>query len=238
DFVSEHIHDFLGIAEELESVLNFFEGTQKDIFKKACEATDLYNKNKNFIKDAELKKIDGQLKNIIEMPSPFSHIHELPELFDNFDNLHKTILENESEPIKQSINTDLRHVLEELDFDELKEEFEEIFKQRFRELEEKLINSQEISVIKGIREESNNLVIGCLSEVDKFIEETGNEEGEVTDPIPPKPKKKKKYLNIKTISHTTRLSIKNEDDIDYFVENLRKELKKELEDNDELDLSI
>lgn len=238
DFVSEHIHDFLGIAEELESVLNFFEGTQKDIFKKACEATDLYNKNKNFIKDAELKKIDAQIRNIIEMPSPFSHIHELPELFDNFDNLHQTILENESEPIKQSINTDLRHVLEELDSDELKEEFEDTFKQRFHELEDKLINSQEISVIKGIREESNNLVIGCLSEVDKFQEETGNEGEEVTGHTTLKPKKKKKYLNIKTISHTTRLSIKNEDDIDYFVENLRKELKKELKDIDEIDLSI
>gem|GEM_PF-6581567 len=45
-------------------------------------------------------------------------------------------------------------------------------------------------------------------------------------------------MNIKTISHTTRLSIKNEDDIDNFLENLRKELKKELEDNDEIDLSI
>ena len=238
DFVSEHIHDFLGIAEELESVLNFFEGPQKDIFKKACEATDLYNKNKNFIKDAELKKIDGQLRNIIEMPSPFSHIHELPELFDNFDNLHKTILENESEPIKQSINTDLRHVLEEIDSDELKEEFEETFKQRFRELQDKLINSQEISVIKGIREESNNLVNECLSEVAEFEPEPPKGNGQGTVKIAPKPKKKKKYLDIKNISHTNRLSIKNEDDIDYFVENLRIELKKELEDNDEIDLSI
>ncbi|MEN6294420.1 MAG: hypothetical protein ABFD07_20695, partial [Methanobacterium sp.] len=100
------------------------------------------------------------------------------------------------------------------------------------------INSQEISVIKGIREESNNLVIGCLSEVDKFREETDNEGEEVTCPTTPKPKKKKKYLNIKNISHTTRFSIKNEDDIDYFVENLRKELKKELKDNYEIDLSI
>ncbi len=238
DFVSEHREDFLGIAEELESVLNFFEGTQKEIFKKACEATDLYNKNKNFIKDAKLKKIDGQLRNIIEMPSPFSHIHELPELYDNFDNLHLKYLENESEPIKQSINTDLRHVLEELNSDELKEAFEESFKQRFRELEDKLINSQEISVIKGIREESNNLFNECLSEVAEFVPEPQNGDDNETVKIPPKPKKKKKYLNIKTISHTTRLSIKNEEDIDYFVENLRKELKKELEDNDEIDLSI
>lgn len=238
DFVSERKEDFLDIAEDLESILNFFEGAQKDIFKTACKVTDLYNKNKNFIKDPELKKIDGQIRNIIEMPNPFSHIHELPELYDEFDSLHQITLENESEPIKRGINADLNHVLEELDSDNLKLEFEETFKQRFYELEDKLINSQEISVIKGIREESNNLVIGCLSEVDKFREETDNEREEVTGPTTPKPKKKKKYLNIKTISRTTRLSIKNEDDIDYFLENLRKELKKELKDNDEIDLSI
>jgi hypothetical protein len=32
------------------------------IFKNACENIDLYNKNKNFIKDAELKKIDGEIE--------------------------------------------------------------------------------------------------------------------------------------------------------------------------------
>jgi hypothetical protein len=201
DFVSEHREDFLGIAEELESILNFFEGTQKDIFKKACEATDLYNKNKNFIKDAELKKIDGQLKNIIEMPSPFSHIHELPELYDNFDNLHQTILENISEPIKQSINMDLRHVLEELNSDKLKEEFEESFKQRFRELEDKLFNSQEISVIKGIREESNNLVNECLSEVAEVVPEPPNGDDNGTVKIPPKPKRRKIFEHKDYFSH-------------------------------------
>ena len=104
DLFSEHKNDFLDLAENLDSVLNFFEGTQKDIFKIACEVIDRYNDNKNYIDNSELMEIANNIKNIIEMNNPFSHIHELPELYNNFDNLHQVILETESEPIKKSID--------------------------------------------------------------------------------------------------------------------------------------
>ena len=58
--------------------------------------------------------------------------------------------------------TDFKHVLEELDSNELKEKFEITFKNRFQELENKLNNSQDISVIRGILDESYLLSNKCI----------------------------------------------------------------------------
>jgi len=234
DFVSEHKDDFLDIAEDLEPVLNFFEGKQKDIFKKACEVYDLYKNNENYIDNSELEEIASQIKHITGMPSPFSHIHELPELYDHFETLHQIILEIESEPIKKDIDADLSHVLKEIDSDQLKDKFEEKFKKRFQELENKLEASQKISDIKGIRDESNNRVDKCLSKIEEFKQKIKAPETETGSEIIPK---KKKNLDIKNIS-PHRLVIEKEEDIDKFLESLRKKLKRELDEDTIINLRI
>ena len=101
--------------------------------------TDLYNDNKNYIDNSELMEIANKIKKIIDMDNPFSHIHKLPELYTKFNNLHQAILEKEAEPIRKGIEDDLKQVLEELDSDELKNEFESILKNRFQELKNKLL---------------------------------------------------------------------------------------------------
>ncbi len=231
DFVSEHKDNFLDIAEDLDSVLNFFTNTQKDIFRIACEVTDRYNDNKNYIDNSELMDIANHIIKIIEMSTPFSHIHELPELCSNFDNLHQVILKNESEPIKKDIDADLIHVLEELDTDKLKEKFGVIIKKRFSELENKLINSQEISVIRGIHDESYLLSNKCIEEINEFKdvidkEKDGNGKGKYRESD--KHPLIKKDLNLRNISSETRITIRKDDDIDKFLESLRKKLKEEL----------
>ena len=242
DFIIEHKNDFLDIAEDLDSVLNFFNGTQKDIFKIACETKDWYNNNKNFIDNSKLREIADDINNIIEMPNPFSHIHELPELYSKFDSLYQVILKNEFEPIKKSIDADLEHVLEELNSDSrLKGEFEVSFREKFYELESKLNNSQDISVIRGIFDESYFLSIKCIKKINKFKEEIDKDNDE-------KEKKKdkgldkhtivKKDINLRSISPEARITIKKDNDIDKWLESIRKKLKEELGEDTVITLRI
>lgn len=238
DFVSEHKDEFLDLGDDLESILNFFNGTQKDIFRRAYEVTDLYNDNKNYIDNEELMEMAKNIKRIIEMPYPFSHIHELPELYDKFNNLHQAILEKEEEPIRKGLEEDLKHVLEELDSQELENKFGAIIQNRFHELENKLNNSQKISDIHGIQNESYHLVNRCNREINAFKEEIAEDihkdKGKGTNSFKPTPKKKN--INIRNISKTR--IIKNEDDIDEFLESLKAKLKEELEEDTIINLRI
>ena len=241
EFVFTRQNEFLRLGEELDSVLSFFKGKQKDYFKMACEVTDLYNENKNYIDNQELSDIANQIAMIINMPRPFSDIQKLPLLIDNFDSLHKAILENESEPIRKDIESDLSQILNELDTNEVKEEFEEQFKNNFHEIETKLMESQKISEIRGKRDESYFLSKKCREKIKQFKQnippkndDTETIENETFD----EPVIVEKDLELRNISSKTNITIKKEDDIDNFLESLRKKLKEELDDNTVINLRI
>lgn len=230
DYVYKDRDDFLEMGDDLESVLNFFKGAQKEIFRRACAVVDLYQSNKNYIDQDELLENANNIQLIIEMPHPYSHIHELPKLYDDFDNLHQDILEKEVEDIKKAIEDDLSHVLEELDSAELKGKFEDDFINRFQELDNKLSSSQKISDVRGIRDESYLLHNRCIDEVSQF-----KSRGKGVPPT--SPIHKKKDLHIRNISKA-RITIKKEEDIDKFLDSLRKKLIEELEEGAEINLRI
>lgn len=234
NFVSENRDDFLDVADDLESILNFFDGTQKDIFKRACEVLDLYDENKNYINDTKLEEITEQIEQIIVMPYPFSHIYKLPEFYEDFYSLHNEILENHSKPIKDGIEDDLNHLLDELDTEELKNKFEEEFKNRFQELENKLEESEKLSDIRGTLDQSNNLVEKCSYEIDRFKEEFKIPGSDIGTRLKTR---KKKNLDIRKIS-PHRVVIGKEEDIDQYLESLRKKLKEELDDDTIINLRV
>ncbi len=228
--------DFLGLRDDLDYVLNFFSGAQKDIFKKACKVEDLYEKNKTYyMNDFELIETAENIKKIIEMSSPFSNIHKLPELSNNFKILNQNILEKQAKPTKKDIEADLNQVLDELDGKELKEKFETKFANDFNKLMDKLNNCKELSAIPGIRKESDILRESCLDEIEKFRH--NRTISDVNNNITPI-KITKKNLNLRNISSKTRITIEKEEDINKFLESLRKDLKDELRENTIITLII
>ena len=126
---------------------------------------DVFDKNKNYIDNSELIDIAESIKNIIANPQPFSHIHELPELSNQFNSINQDILEKEAEPIKLYIADDLNEVLVKLTTNELKENFENKITNRFNELRDKLAKSKELSAIRGIRDESDILMNKYINEI-------------------------------------------------------------------------
>ncbi len=237
-YISKHKDDFLDIGEDLEPVMDFFKSNQKNFFKTACELEDLYDNDKNYINDSNLIETAENIKRIVKMHHPYSNIQKLPDLCNKFNKMHQIILENQAGPITQEINDDLGHILEELNSDELKQEFESKFTARFEELSNKLTNCIEISAIPGIQNENEILMNRCMDEIEVFNQklvekQTGNDVNS-----PAGPKIIKKNLTIKSISSKPRITIEKEEDIDNFIEELRKKLKNELGKDTVINLKI
>lgn len=232
--VSSCRDDFLDLQDDLDSVLNFFNGPQKEIFKKACKVEDLYSNNKNYVDDPDLAKTAEGIEEIINMPNPFSNIHRLPELSDRFNTQYESILENEKKPVKGYLEDDLEHVLGKLGSDKLKDKFESGFKGEFSELEDKLASSKNISTIRGIQDESCNLMNKCTKKIKEFkpptVEPANPSQG-------PTNQVTEKTLDLKNISKN-RITIEKEEDIDEFLELLREKLKEELKENTIINLRI
>lgn len=234
NYVSKHKDDFLDIGDDLKDVIDFFK-IQKGFFKTACELEVLFNKDKNYIDDPDLIETVENIKQIIEMPNPYYNIKKLPELCSNFNQKHQSILKSQADPAKNKIDNNRSYVLEELDSDDLKNEFESKFIVRFDELNDKLACCLEISSIPGIENETSMLTDKCIDEIGKFKRRRAEEEGSGENNEPEETIIK---VDIKNIAPTSIITIKKEEDIDEFLEKLRQKLKGELKKDTIINLKI
>ena len=75
---------------------------------------NIYEDSKTYIVDAELEDVVTKMRTIVRMPKPYKEIPKLPELREKFMNCYMRILEEQAEPVKDSINQDRNRVFEVL----------------------------------------------------------------------------------------------------------------------------
>ncbi|MDO5849538.1 MAG: BREX system P-loop protein BrxC [Methanobrevibacter sp.] len=212
--VSDEEDEILDLADDINPVLNFFKGPQKEFYKDATSLYKNYEVNKNLINSIELERIANEISNILNMPYPYSHIQFLDNFIKQFKTENKRILELEKEPVRNDIN----NIRNSVDGD----------KEQFNQLLLKLENSTSIPEIRLMTQEAENIR-------EKIIEKNKPKDIEEQDS---KPVPAVKDVSIVSIMSKSRIDIKSEEDINMFVEILKENLKREINDYDEVRLSL
>ena len=228
-FVPSLESDLKSIGEKLEPVLAFFNGSQKRIFKESCSVYDIYDKNKNFISDSELSKTATEIKEIIDMPIPYSDIRRLPELNNSFNIKFDQILEEKCKFVLLGIDSDFDSVISRLTDDELKKEFENRVILTFESLKQNLSSEKNIAVINGYTTQSENIKSNFINEIQDFIQKRGGV-------VPPEPVEVD--VDIKEITHSAKVKLESNEEIDEFFENIKNILKNKLDDADSVNLRL
>lgn len=236
DYVFKHEHDYTEMGEETYNVIQFF-NTQKSYFDEAVKTYNIFESNKNFITDDELINTAESIHKILNMGNPYSHIKDLPKLCDDFLEEHEKIISTEKLTPQNDIKLELDEVIEVLNEDyeykdKLIAQYETKFTNNFDNLSKKLDKATEISVIRGVSDESFNLKIKCLDDINKFKKSM--------DPEPEVPEDEIKSidLSVKFIASKSNIKIENDKELDIFLEKIRTEVKKRLEDNDVVNLKL
>ncbi len=233
-YVKEHEDEYLDFAEDYEPIKNFFKGEQQSIWNNSQKYMGVFKDSKNYIVNEELEQITGRMKEILEMPSPYNHIKELPELNEKFLNLYNNILDDELEPVEFEIDEAERQVMDRLEQSGLEYVFGSRFQQAFKELKRKAETCDNVAKLNSFKLEAEALKKRFLKEIiaeeelrnkNKIKTEEGN------GPEPPKPKKEYRHIRMKDIIHTESWRIENIDDVNRYLEFLRDRLEKELNEN-------
>ena len=159
------------------------------------------------------------------------------------------MLEQDAERIKPDVYADEKLVLESLIPERpYADRLRNRLRTKFAELVQKLEHANDMAKLNGIPAESSALVQNCLNEINR--EEAAyqlsiqppkppvDKEDPVQPPKPPvKPAIKQKPVSIRTLTKNKTYSIKMEADIDAFLQEMRKSLMAELDDNTIIRLS-
>jgi hypothetical protein len=228
--------DFLDIAEDIRPIISFFAGEQKGIYAKAWKYIDIFSNSKTYVVDKDLIDVVNDIKDVVSKQNPYSEIHKLPSMLDEFRVKHSALLEKEAEPIKEDLENDKEIVCEALSSKEYADRFKNRFLELFAELNTKLETSNEVAAVKNIRYESDALKTRCLDEIaqyeKKLMEEKQKEQNTdegsqaTTTPIVIKAEKN---LSLRQVMSGKIVNIETEEDIDAFLETLKTKLVQELE---------
>lgn len=222
-YIEENQEEFQDINDDLTDVIQFFHGTQQEIFKKSTDLYKVYDNNKFFINNEKLENISEKIRQILKMPNPYSNIQKLPEYNQKLEQGLKQIIEKEKEQIKPILKNDKENLLYQLSTPELKEKFTQEITKVYDELLSNLNNKNDIGSIRGIEDQSTNRKEKIQKEIDDYNHKTGK-------PSIPKPPKTKE-IHVSDLIDKPKTTIENEQDINNFIENIKSKLLKELEKN-------
>lgn len=216
-FVFKNKDDFEEYIDELNDIFKFFEGTQRAIFDKSCEICDEFEQNEMLISDSRLKDIIDKINLKISKDKPYSEINNLSDLNKKYSSIFDLILEEERKNLLESINSDYDYVLKLIgDESNLKDTFQDSIDNKFHKLKRDLDSDRNLYSIKGKINTSNKLKTEFVDDINRY-----KKENMVDSEI---------RISVNELLDD-EFDINDDNDIELFLESIKKEIKKELEKN-------
>jgi len=244
--VSEDLIDF---AYDYEPIKAFFGGEQKTIFERALDMLAIYDDSKTYIVDAQLEAVVAQMRTILRKAEPYGDIPKLPQLREQFMKAYTAILETESTPVLDSIGQARNRVMEVLSVKAYAEQKKGHYQEQFQEIYSGAEYCNNVSVLRSYADKADALKLRLLNEMDrldaqieqkKALEEARRQAEEarkngnslatmVAEPKVEYKVRRTKNVSIKKMTGTVSWRLETEEDVDRYLESLRRRLKEQLD---------
>ena len=237
--VDDLYDEFDEVFEDMVDLTGFLGGSQKDKFKHACRTLAIYERSKNYISDQDIIEYANQINKIKSVAKPYAYIPKMEEYDGKLGTAIIELLEKDAERIKPDIYADQKIAAEAMEpdrpyADRIKREIEA----KFSELIDKLDHAGDIATLNGIPAESNALLTNFINKINNEEEfyqsglqtsistKDDSDGGKVAPPIPPVKTKSIRTLPVtmRTLTENRTITIKSKEDVDKFVEEMRKKL--------------
>ena len=239
--VSRERDEFLDFAEDYEPVKVFFSGEQSVIFARALDMLAIYDDSKTYIVDAELEDIVAQMRSITRQEKPYSNIPKLPELREKFMSCYGDILQQQSAPVLDSIGQAMKRVLDVLSTKEYNDKKRASYIEKFQEIKEGAEHCNNVSTLRSFADKAEALKLRLLNEMDEFDNELAAQKAEAegakqaasADKVDGAPVKirKTKNVSIKMMTGTASWHLESKEDINKYIDSLRKALEAQLDED-------
>lgn len=220
--------DLLIWDEDMDYVKSFFKN-QKDLFDSGLRTHMLYIDNSDYLNDSTVKEAYENLSDILDDFLPYGRIKDIPGYVKIIDDATKQILKQKKEETLKQIEEDLTYLDVLSNHSGVKTSTKGKYKNLYQSLKDGVEKNNEIIKIEGIKTRSISFREDFERDINKEIESyKPSTTDEIVPPIVIERQTKKVQLgDLISISE-----LKTEEEIDVFLRELGKALKKELKNND------
>lgn len=201
----------------------------------------IYDDSKTYIVDAELEDIVAQMRSITRQEKPYSNIPKLPELREKFMSCYGDILQQQSAPVLDSIGQAMKRVLDVLSTKEYNDKKRASYIEKFQEIKEGAEHCNNVSTLRSFADKAEALKLRLLNEMDEFDNELAAQKAEAegakqaasADKVDGAPVKirKTKNVSIKMMTGTASWHLESKEDINKYIDSLRKALEAQLDED-------
>lgn len=233
--VSNKKDEITEITPKIDTIYEFFEGSQKEQFDKVRETIITYENNKDYVDNTqELKDVVGKITDILKAEEPYSNIHELPTLRSELISILVDMYEKKSAPIIEMANKTIEYIQNELNNAGIdSEEFGKGYIDNCKGIINSLQHSNELKDIYAQETRLGQMKDSFIIALDKKKYEMSKPKDDNTKSDEPVIIKPRKIVRTDMLMNRS-YEINSKEDIDKYIEELRNKLMKELEENNNL----
>ena len=233
--VSNKKDEIADMATRIDTISEFFNGSQKEQFDKARETIITYENNKDYVDNTqELKDVVEKIMEILKSEEPYSRIYELPTLRTELIDILVNMYEVKSAPIIEMAKKTIEYIQNELDGAGIKtDEFGKGYIENCKGIIDSLQHSNELKDIYAQETRLGQMKDSFIIALEKKKYEMSKPKDENISTAEPIIIKTRKIIRTDMLMNRS-YEINSKEDIDKYIEELRKKLMKELEENNNL----
>ena len=233
--VSNKKDEIADMATRIDTISEFFNGSQKEQFDKARETIITYENNKDYVDNTqELKDVVEKIMEILKSEEPYSRIYELPTLRTELIDILVNMYEVKSAPIIEMAKKTIEYIQNELDSADIKvDEFGKGYIESCKGIIDSLQHSNELKDIYAQETRLGQMKDSFIIALEKKKYEMSKPKDENINTEEPIIIKTRKIIRTDMLMNRS-YEINSKEDIDKYIEELRKKLMKELEENNNL----
>lgn len=233
--VSNKKDEITEITPKIDTIYEFFEGSQKEQFDKVRETIITYENNKDYVDNTqELKDVVGKITDILKAEEPYSSIHELPTLRSELISILVDMYEKKSAPIIEMANKTIEYIENELNNAGINlDDFGKSYIDNCKGIIDSLQHSNELKDIYAQETRLGQMKDSFIIALEKKKYEMSKPKDDNTKSDEPVIIKTRKIVRTDMLMNRS-YEINSKEDIDKYIEELRNKLMKELEKNNNL----
>ena len=233
--VSNRKDEIAKITPKIETISEFFKGSQKEQFDKVRDTIITYENNKDYVDNTqELKDVVGKILDILKAEEPYSSIHELPTLRSDLISILVDMYEKKSAPIIEMATKTIEYIENELNNAGINpDDFGKGYIDNCKGIIDSLQHSNELKDIYAQETRLGQMKDSFIIALDKKKYEMSKPKDDNTKSDEPVIIKTRKIVRTDMLMNRS-YEINSKEDIDKYIEELRNKLMKELEENNNL----